>query len=125
MLKIFFPGLMALAVATTSASAGLLWKDQLRYDQLKNERLVTLKKDLKTPIVAAPEVQKKKIIVRNIKPNFSHSDYVENSNDIMKETQKVKRARKIIGAIKSMSPNLFKQIFQMKKPEFSKDNQDI
>lgn len=145
MLRLFFAPLLVFAFTSTSASASLLWKDQAKFDKRKAERQAALQKDLYKPKKSIAEDSQKELLAERAKIKNDTNEAVakinkmapktvptqadrhrENSNDIMAEAKRVKKARKIIGAMKSMSPSRFFEIFKMSKPEFAKkDNQDI
>lgn len=100
-----------LLISTTSASAGLLWKDQEYFDRRKAERSHSIKTELHRKTAQTEKTQKNK----------------DTSKEIMKDVEQSHRAKKIIGAMKSMSPSQFRQVFKMEKPEFDsfKTNKDI
>ena len=145
MLKLFIAPLLVFTFISATASASLLWKDQAKFDKRKAERLSALQKDLQKPQTPITEDSQEKIVAERARVKNNTTDAIakintmvpaaglnkvqmdrENSNDIMAEAKRVKKARKIIGAMKSMSPTRFFEIFKMNKPEFAKkDNKDI
>ncbi len=81
MLKFVFSILIGLMLTITTATAKPLWKDQTRFDRLKNQRQeASLQSDLKKPAVA--KSKEDKALKKQSQVHMSQTDNDKNNKDI-------------------------------------------